>query len=58
MYLKTDSNTWVSPKPGEQLNIAGPPGAPADLTSQQNTLYINQVVADYCNANANCESTP
>jgi hypothetical protein len=58
VYIKTDSNTWVSPKPGEQLNIAGPAGLPADLTSQQNTLYVNQVVADYCNANANCDQTP
>ena len=46
------------PEAGEQPNIAGPPGTPADLTSQQNTLYINQVVADYCNANANCDPTP
>ena len=55
VYIKTSTNTWVTPTPGEQLNIAGPTGPPSDLTSQQNTLYINQVVANYCNSNANCD---
>lgn len=54
VYVKTSSNTWVTPTPGQQLNIAGPEGPPSDLNSQSSTLYINEVVASYCNANTVC----
>lgn len=52
VYLKGSSGAWESPVIGEQLNIRGPQGPPADLARFQ--LAVNQIVADYCNANANC----
>lgn len=52
VYIKTSTNTWVSPAIGEQLNIAGPTGPPRDLDQFQ--LATNQIVADYCDSHANC----